>query len=133
MDFVGRALSAVAGRPVATPAWLVARFPELGVLLLREGGVAPRVAGWMLGQRTVSAIRLWGTGFVASGVRLAPELLLHELRHVRQFQGSHAFPILYVWETLRRGYHSNRYEVDARAFAARRVRDPRNAPPRGEV
>jgi fructose-1,6-bisphosphatase I len=83
----------------------------------------------MLRQRTVSALTLWRTIFIAPGTALAPELLLHELRHMHQFQGSSAFPILYVWESLRRGYHANRYEVDARTFADRRVHDPRTDPP----
>jgi hypothetical protein len=48
-------------------------------------------------------------------------LLLHELRHVDQFEGTAAFPILYVWESIRRGYAMNRYEVDARAYAAARL------------
>lgn len=51
----------------------------------------------------------------------APELLLHELRHVDQFEDTAAFPILYVWESFRRGYTMNRFEVDARAYAAARL------------
>lgn len=133
MDAVRRAVSLIVGRRVALPHDLVHRYPELAVLRLREGGLPPRLAGWMLGQRRVSAITLWRTIFIAPGTTLAAELLLHELRHVHQFQGSSAFPILYVWESLRRGYYANRYEVDARTFAARRVRDPRADPPRGEV
>jgi hypothetical protein len=31
--------------------------------------------------------------------------------------------VLYLWESLRRGYYQNRFEADARAYAARRVRD----------
>jgi len=49
------------------------------------------------------------------------ELLLHELRHVHQFE-ARAFPILYLWESLRRGYVRNRFEVDARAYAASRLK-----------
>jgi len=52
---------------------------------------------------------------------MSAELLLHELRHVHQFQASAAFPLQYLWETLRRGYFANRFEVDARAYAAHRV------------
>ena len=51
-----------------------------------------------------------------------PELLLHELRHVHQFEASPAFPVLYLWESLFRGYHRNRFEADARAYASSRVR-----------
>ena len=49
-----------------------------------------------------------------------PELLLHEVRHVQQFREHRGFALRYVWETLRRGYAANAYEVDARAYAARR-------------
>jgi len=49
------------------------------------------------------------------------ELALHELRHVHQFESSLAFPILYLWESVRRGYVRNRFEVDARAYAAARL------------
>jgi hypothetical protein len=54
---------------------------------------------------------------------------LHELRHVHQFRASIAFPVRYLWESVRRGYHRNRYETDAQQYAARRVRaDPSHLP-----
>jgi hypothetical protein len=81
-----------------------------------------RVGGWCLGQRTVAAITLWRTIWLAPDVTPSEELLLHEFRHVEQFEASAAFPILYLWESLRRGYVRNRFEVDARAYAAARVR-----------
>ena len=116
-------LATVIGRRVVLPQDLEARFPELGVVHWRRGGVPVRVAGWFLGQRSAAAITLWNTVFLAPGVALEPELLLHELRHVQQFAASVAFPISYLWESLRRGYFGNRYEADARAYAARRLRD----------
>jgi hypothetical protein len=48
---------------------------------------------------------------------------LHELRHVHQFAAVPAFPVRYIWESLTRGYSANRFEVDACAFAARRLQD----------
>jgi hypothetical protein len=48
--------------------------------------------------------------------------LLHEPRHVAHFEASRAFPILYLVESLRRGYWHNRFEVDAREYALRRLR-----------
>ena len=44
---------------------------------------------------------------------------MHELRHVQQFDASLTFPIRYLWESVRRGYDANQYEVDARRYAAR--------------
>ncbi len=41
----------------------------------------------------------------------------HELCHVKQFEehGYLLFIIKYLWESLRMGYHNNKYEVEARA------------------
>jgi hypothetical protein len=51
---------------------------------------------------------------------LDAELLLHEYFHVlRQWQVGELTVPRYLLEMLRRGYWRNRYEVEARAFAAR--------------
>ncbi|MFZ1784212.1 MAG: DUF4157 domain-containing protein [Ferruginibacter sp.] len=44
----------------------------------------------------------------------------HELCHVRQFKqhGYFCFIIKYLWESLRKGYYNNRFEVEARAAEA---------------
>jgi hypothetical protein len=109
------------GIPHELPAQLVEEFPELGGARWRHGGIPPRIGGWCLGRRTVSAITLGRTVFLEPGAPPSAELLLHELAHVRQFQESPAFPLRYLWESFRRGYYMNRFEVDARAFAADRV------------
>jgi hypothetical protein len=114
-------IGALIGRRVSLPAALLARFPELAGVQWRQGGLPVRVAGLFLGRTSVAAITLWRTVFLAPQARLDPELLLHELRHVHQFQANPAFPLLYLWESLFRGYHRNRFEADARAYAARRV------------
>jgi hypothetical protein len=109
------------GAPIVLPPALLARFPELGYAHWRRGGLALRVGGWCLGRATVSGITLWRTIWLADGVALRPELLLHELRHVHQFEAVRAFPLRYLWGTLRHGYTRNPYEADARAYAARRL------------
>lgn len=119
-----RLFAALIGRREELPGELLARWPELGRVHWRRGGLPPRVGGWCLGQSTVAAITLGRTIFLAPRAPFAPELLLHEFRHVLQFEAGKAFPILYVWESFRRGYHRNRFEVDAREFAAQRVRGP---------
>ena len=49
-------------------------------------------------------------------------LLLHEYCHVvLQWQSGRLTVRGYLWECLRRGYWNNRFEVEARAFAARHV------------
>ena len=109
------------GRPVELPSQLIERFPELRAARYRRGGLPVRVGGWCLGQSTVAAITLWRTVWLARAVPLTADLLLHEVRHVQQFQASSAFPVRYLWDSLRRGYHRNRYEADARAYARARL------------
>lgn len=45
-----------------------------------------------------------------------PAWVVHELEHVRQFQqyGFIRFCALYLWESIRRGYYNNRFEIEAR-------------------
>jgi hypothetical protein len=51
-----------------------------------------------------------------------PELVLHEYFHVlRQWQPRRLTVLRYLLESLRNGYWRNRYEIEAREFAARNV------------
>jgi hypothetical protein len=115
-------IRAVLGEVIELPDDLVARFPELADATWRAGGLPPRVGGWFLGRSSVAAITLWRTVYLAPGVAPHPELLLHELGHVRQFGASLWFPLRYLWESVRRGYSGNKYEHDAQAFAEARLR-----------
>lgn len=129
MGYFSRLARAVMGEPIALPIEVQRDYPELAQLRLRRGGILPRVAGWMLGQAAVSAITLRRTIFFGTRTRLDIPLLLHEFRHVEQFQERTTFPLHYIWESLRRGYHRNRYEVDARRYAERRLAQAvRNSP-----
>lgn len=109
------------GKSTELPDTLTQRWPELAELRYRRGGLPLRIGGWLLGQSTVAAVTLGRTIFLAPRTRLDPELLLHEFRHVQQFGESKSFPLHYIWESLRRGYHMNRFEADARQYAARRA------------
>ena len=109
------------GRTIDLPEDLTVQWPELNQIRYRRGGLPLRIGGVLLGQTTVAAITLGRTIFLARDTRLNPELLLHELRHVQQFAERKTFPLHYIWESLRRGYHANRFEVDARDYAARCV------------
>ena len=109
------------GSRMTLPARLLERWPELAGARWRRGGLPVRVGGWCLGRATVSGITLGRTVWLAPGAPLEPELLLHELRHVHQFAEDRAFPLRYVWGSLRHGYLRNPYEADARQFAASRV------------
>jgi hypothetical protein len=114
-------LGALLGAPMSLPDELLARYPELSAARWRRGGLPVRVGGWFLGRSTVSGITLGRTIWLAPRVPLAPELLLHELRHVHQFAADRAFPLRYVWGSLRHGYARNPYETDAQEYAASRV------------
>lgn len=119
-----RATCALVGEPTELPPHVVARYPELRAARWRRGGLPVRVGGWCLGEASVSAITLWHTIWLAPDTTPSAELLLHELRHVHQFEASAAFPIRYLWESATRGYVGNRFEVDARRYAASRLREP---------
>ena len=116
------------GAQTRLPDDLVQRYPELAGVRYRRGGLPTRVGGWCLGTRTVAAITLWNTVFLASNAPFSAELLLHELAHVRQFEASRAFPLEYIWESVRVGYHRNRFELAARRFAAQRLRATASSP-----
>jgi hypothetical protein len=123
-------LRALIGERIQLPPALLERFPELHGARFRRGGLPVRVGGWCLGMRSVAGITLWRTVWLAPHAMLAPRLLLHELRHVHQFGAQPLlFPLLYVWESLRRGYHANRFETEAEAFAQGRLRAATPDPP----
>ncbi len=121
MGFGSSFIGALIGKPLVLPAGIVARYPELSRVSFRLGGLPVRLAGWPLGQRSAAAITLWQTVFIASGTAVTAALLLHEFCHVNQFLGSRIFPVSYLWQSLRYGYHRNVYEVDANRYAAYRL------------
>jgi hypothetical protein len=117
-------VTALIGRSIELPAEVVAHFPELRTVRWRSGGIPVHIAGLFMGRSSIAAITLWRTVFLAPRARLDPELLLHELRHVHQFEAHLAFPLMYLWESLVRGYERNRFETDARSYAAQRLGSP---------
>lgn len=133
MGYLAHIVSTLMGDAIPMPEKLAQEYPELTQLRLRRGGLPPRIAGLLLGRPTVAAITLWRTIFFARRTVLDAPLLLHELRHVEQFQERRTFPLHYIWESIQRGYHLNRYEVDARAYAARRLAQTVRTPPAEEA
>jgi hypothetical protein len=114
-----RALSAaVLGESMALPVSLLERHPVLALARWRRGGLPPRIGGWALGRASVLGIAVGRTIFLAPATELDIALLLHEVAHVQQFEQVSAFPARYLWESLRRGYHNNRFEREADAWAA---------------
>src|SRR5947208_8921366 len=110
MGFVSRLSAALTGQRFELPPEMLARLPELAQAEYRRGGMPVRIGGWALGTSTAAAITLRRTIFVAPSTALTAELLLHELRHVHQFQENWPFPVSYLWQSLRYGYTRNAYE-----------------------
>ena len=121
MGIVARLVRPLIGERIELPRELLSRYPELARARYRRGGLPVRVGGWALGTSSAAAITLWSTIFVAPGVELDAELLLHELRHVHQFSEHKTFPVSYLWQSIRYGYSRNAYEVDARRYSASRL------------
>jgi hypothetical protein len=133
MGYLARVGRALIGEPLTLPERIAREYPELTGLRLRRGGLPPRIGGWMLGQSTVAAITLRRTIFFGTHTSLDAALLLHEFRHAEQFLERRSFPVRYIWESLRRGYDQNRYEIDARTYAARRLVKTARIPPAEEA
>ena len=114
-------LAKIVGSREDIAAELLISFPELGQVRLRRGGLPPRIGGWCLLRARVAGITVGRTVWLAHGEAATGELLLHEARHVYQFQAVRWFAVKYVWESLRRGYHDNGFEHDARQYAAARM------------
>lgn len=92
-----------------------------GAQKLREVDIFERV-WWLRPLPWVAAItgpgHIWLRGS-AEGFFADPELVLHEYCHVlRQWNPGRLTILRYVTEWLRVGYWRNRFEVEARAFAA---------------
>src|SRR5438045_8512204 len=116
-----RLLTALIGQPMPLPEELLQQYPELSVAKYRRGGLPVRIGGWALGTNTAAAITLRRTIFLAPATPITAELLLHELRHVHQFLEHWAFPVSYLWQSIRYGYTRNAYEVHARRYSASRL------------
>ena len=119
--YVSGVIAALLGTTDALPSQVARAYPELASVRWRRGGLPPRLGGWCLGAATVSGIALGRTVWLAPGTPWDPELLLHEARHVQQWAAGWTFPLRYILESLTRGYWANRFEVDARDFAAQRL------------
>lgn len=122
MGIARNIIAAIAGRRIELPPEVTERYPELAAARFRRGGIPTRLGGWALGVAHVAGITLGRTIFLHADRPLDEALLLHELRHVHQFLESRTFPVRYLWQSIKRGYRANPYEVDARRFSAIRLR-----------
>lgn len=124
MSMIERARSRLLGERMDPPAGIPeAALPE-GVTL-RRGGWIPRLGGILARMNgPAAAVTLGRTIVVGPRARLTPDLLAHELVHVRQWRDDALFPLRYSLATLRHGYWNNPYEVEAREAVASAARTP---------
>lgn len=86
---------------------------------INENSFLARVSAFVLKKQRIALV-INSTIFLhnASAYELISNKrwLLHELRHVEQFQryGTIRFLLLYLLETLSKGYVNNKYEIEAR-------------------
>lgn len=119
MSLIGRAAAALLGAPEEAPRDLQRETLPDGVRF-RRGALVPWIGGMLARSRhPAAAVTLGRTIIVNPAVRLTPQLLEHELTHVRQWRADPLFPLRYTVATLRYGYHDNPYEVEAREAALR--------------
>ena len=86
---------------------------------IKENSWVAKIAAWKLKTSSVaivfgSTIHLWKSSkeeFLSN-----EKWLKHELCHIRQYKqnGYSGFLIKYLWESLRKGYFNNKFEVAAR-------------------
>jgi len=86
---------------------------------IKERSWIARIAAWKLSYKRL-AIVMGSTIHLHNATKdefLAnTRWVKHELCHVRQFRryGFIRFLVLYLWESMRKGYYMNKYEVEAR-------------------
>lgn len=87
---------------------------------IKEKSFLAKIAAKKLKTRSVAlvfgqTIHLWGAN--KNELLDNSAWLNHELKHVEQAlrYGLIWFLLLYVWESAKKGYHNNKFEVEARA------------------
>lgn len=86
---------------------------------IKENSWIARMAAWKMSARAIAivignTIHLHNTS--AKDFLKNPRWVKHELCHIEQFRryGFFRFIALYLIESVRNGYHKNKYEVEAR-------------------
>lgn len=87
--------------------------------IIKEKSWLAKLAAIKLGSKAVAmvlgkTIHLHNT--TKAGFLRDERWVKHELCHIKQFKehGYIAFIIKYIWESIRKGYYNNRFEVEAR-------------------
>ena len=89
-------------------------------IYIKENSLIARIAAWKMNSSQI-AIVIGRTIHLHNASRQEfidnKRWLSHEMEHIRQYRryGLIRFIILYLVETAKKGYHDNKYEVEARA------------------
>jgi hypothetical protein len=111
--------------------WIPVHLPAIGDLANIQFRSCKRIPFWWLpGNRNMAGLTLWNRVYLRAEYcpidprdRATVELVLHELVHVAQFRRNPVvFPIRYLVDHLRYGYHNNPAEIEARQTASRLAR-----------
>jgi len=93
---------------------------EINTVKIKENSWLARIAAKKLGTDNVAmvlgnTIHLFGT--TKADFLKDTAWVKHELCHIAQFRryGYFIFLVKYLYESMRRGYYNNKYEVEARA------------------
>jgi hypothetical protein len=86
---------------------------------IKENSWLAKLAAKKLGSHTVAIVfgKTIHLHNAAAATFLKDEKWVkHELCHIRQFKqhGYFCFIVKYLWESMRKGYYNNRFEVEAR-------------------
>lgn len=88
--------------------------------IIKENSWLAKIAAFKLGTKAVAmvlgkTIHLYNT--TEAEFLQDEKWVKHELCHIKQFKehGYFFFIIKYIWESIRKGYYNNRFEVEARA------------------
>lgn len=86
---------------------------------IKEHSLLARIAAWKMKAKQVAivfgnTIHLHNTS--ANEFLSNEKWLKHELKHIEQYKqhGFVVFILKYLWESLKKGYYNNRFEVEAR-------------------
>ena len=89
------------------------------IVSIKEKSLIARIAAWKLKSDRVAivlgkTIHLHNTSSAQFLQNKA--WVCHELKHIQQFRqhGYLLFIVLYLWESMLRGYSKNKYEIEAR-------------------
>ena len=91
--------------------------------IIKENSWLAKIAAFKLGTKAVAmvlgkTIHLHNT--TEAEFLQDEKWLKHELCHIKQFKehGYMGFIVKYLWESIRKGYYNNRFEVEARKAEA---------------